>query len=426
MKEASPKAARLSVRPTARGWQAMFFGGLSLAVAFAIGTTQIYQLAYALLALLLASLALGYWASRGLTYTRRVPPGERLVAGRESTVDLVISNTAHHGRSPRAGVRDRIPSPRRFSAPPVEANSKQTLPVPVTFPRRGLYELGPAELQTFDPLGFLSFTRRFEERTEAVVYPKVLDLPGLPLRGRSAEAEARGAFARRGDEFSGLREYRHGDDRRHIHWKSVARMGELIVREFAADSPLRHAVLLDLDRPGLRVSEAEVEDAVSAAASILAHLDGLDLPFRLLLSDEGRAKSEFGSGETHFWRTMRMLATAKADGYRAPADFLEELSRDELGEGVVLVARTLGDDLAENVSKLRAAGLPVVVIAVASHTYKRSGAAGASEGRAASREAEREARFSGDVRRLELAGAAVRVVRQEGGVAALASNRGAV
>ena len=409
---------RLSVWPTARGWQVMFFGGLALAVALAIGTTQIYQLAYALLALLLASFALGFYSSRGLAYKRQIPPGERLVAGRESRVDLTISNAARHGKSPRSSARDNLPNPRRFAVPPVEANSKTTLPVPVTFPRRGLYELGPAELRTSDPLGFLDFTRGFGERTEAVVYPEVLSLPNLPLRGRSAEAEARGAFARRGDEFSGLREYRHGDDRRHIHWKSVARMGELIVREFAADSPLRHAVILDLDRPGLRVSEDEVEDAVSAAASILAHLDGLGLPFRLLLSDEGRARSEFGSGDTHFWKTMRMLATAKANGYKAPADFLEELPRDELGEGVVLIARTLGDDLSENVSRLRGAGLPVLVIAVAAHTYKKGGTA---------RDAEREARFSTDVRRLELAGATVREVRQDGGVAALAGgNRGAV
>jgi hypothetical protein len=59
--------SRLSVRPTGRGWQAIFFGTLSLLLAALIGTTQIYQLAYALLALLLASLALGFFSSRGLS-----------------------------------------------------------------------------------------------------------------------------------------------------------------------------------------------------------------------------------------------------------------------------------------------------------------------------------------------------------------------
>lgn len=410
--------SRLSVRPAARGWQALLFGGLSLFAAYMIGTTQLYQLAYALLGLLIVSLILGYWGSRGLRYTRRVPPDERLVAGRESNVDLILSNAARRAGSPRAEIADRLPTPRLFTAPPVEAGGKQKLPAPVDFPRRGLYELGPAEVRTTDPLGFLRFVRGFEEITEVVVYPRVFDLAGLPLRGRNTEAEARGAFARRGDEFSGLREYRHGDDRRHIHWKSVARTGELMVREFAADSPRRHAVVLDLYRPGLRVPEAEIEDAVSAAASVVSHLSGLGLHFRLLLSDGKRGESDFGSGEAHFWRVMRMLATARADGTDEPADLLEETPREELGEGLVLVSRSLGDPLAQAVSKIRAAGLPVVVVAVAAHTY-RGGSSAAGSGRSAAR----EARFLADVRGLELAGAAVRVVRREGGVAALAGKR---
>ncbi len=416
------------MRPTARGWQAVFFGTLSLAVAYLIGTTQIYQLAYALLALLLASLLLGYYSSRGLRYARRVPPEERLFAGRESNVELVLTNAARHGRSPRAQIADRLPNPLLFAAPPVEAGGVRRIPAPVSFPRRGLYELGPAEVSTTDPLGFLRFARRFGERMEVVVYPRVFDLADLPLRGRSAEAEARGAFARRGDEFSGLREYRRGDDRRHIHWKSVARTGELIVREFATDSPRRHAVVLDLHRPGLRVPETEIEDAVSAAASALSHLHGAGLPFRLLLADgEHAAKREangFGSGKAHFWRAMRMLATARASGTVETAAFLEETPRDELGEGLVLVSRSLGDALAGAVSKLRAAGLPVVVLAVAAHTYRTGGAQGGAAGSVGSRSAAREARFFGNVRRLELAGAAVRVVRREGGVATLAGGRG--
>lgn len=404
---------RLSVRPTARGWQALFFGALSLFVAYLIGTTQIYQLGYALLALFLASLALGYWFSRGLGHSRRLAAGERLTAGRESRVELLISNSSH-SESPGLEVMDRLPEPRLFASPPVAGGGTRKIPAPVSFPRRGIYELGPAEVSTADPFGFLRFARRFREVTQVVVYPKVFDLPGFPLRGRSAESGARASFARRGDEFSGLREYRHGDDRRHIHWKSVARTGELIVREFATDAPRRHAVILDLYRAGIRLPEAEVEDAISAAASVLTHLARLDLPFGLLCTDEGRGASGFGSGEAHLWEAMGLLATARADGNVEPAAFVDETPRDELGEEVVLISRSLGEDLLGSVWKLRAAGLPVVVVAVAAHTYRGSGGG---------RSAVREAAFSEDVRRLEHAGAAVRVVRRDGGVAALAGAR---
>ncbi len=404
--------SRLSVRPTGRGWQAIFFGALSLLMAALIGTTQIYQLAYALLALLLASLALGFFSSRGLSYARRLPANERPTAGHESSVDLLVSTSDL--RSPRAEVLDRLPEPRWFAVDPVVGNATRKVRTTVGFPRRGIYELGPAEVRTTDPFGFLRFARRFAERTEVVVYPRAYDLGGLPLGGRGVEPEAWGSFARQGDEFSTLREYRHGDERRHIHWKSVARTGDLIVREFSASSPRRYAVILDLHRAGLRVPEAEIEEAVSAAASVLAHLSDGNLPFRLLCADSERNVTAFATGETPFWNAMRLLATAKADGEAGPAAFLNETPRDELGEGIVLITRALGEDLMETATRLRAAGLSVVVVAVAAHTYRGTGGG---------RLAAREAAFSGAARRLELAGVAVRIVRREGGVAALAGDR---
>lgn len=404
--------SRLSVWPTGRGWQAIFFGALSLLLAAMIGTTQIYQLAYAFLALFLASLALGYFSSRGLSYGRRLPSNERPTAGHESGVELLVSN-ASDARSPWAEILDRLPEPRRFAVDSVQGNATRKVRTTVAFPRRGIYELGSAEVRTSDPFGFLRFARRFTQRTEVVVYPRSYDLGGFPLGGRGVEPEAWGAFARQGDEFSTLREYRHGDERRHIHWKSVARTGELIVREFSASSPRRYAVVLDLHRAGLRVPEAEIEDAVSAAASVLAHLSDGNLPCRLLCADANRNATEFAAGETPFWDAMRLLATAKADGDAEPAAFLNETSRDELGEGIVLATRTLNEDLVDATARLRAAGLSVVVVAVAVHTYRGTGGG---------RLAAREAAFSDVARRLELAGATVRAVRREGGVAALAED----
>lgn len=399
---------RLAVRPTGRGWQALFFGTLSLVVAYLLGTTQIYQLGYALLALILAAFALGFWLSRGLSYSRKIPDGERPTAGRKTRVELLVSN-ASLAASPRVEIVDRLPKPRFFELPPVDGRGIGRIKVPVIFARRGLYNLGPAEIKTKDPFGLLRFVRRFPEPMEVVVYPEVHELPGFPLRGSGADAGIRGAFSQRGDEFSGLREYRRGDERRHIHWKSVARTGELVVREFAASAPRRYAVVLDLQRAGLRASEAEVEDAISAGASVLSHLAAEGLPSKLLLSGEERGTADFGSGEGPYWAAMRLLALARADGNQGPAEFLDGVPRGELGEGVILISRAIGDGLVQSVTKLRASGLSVAVVAVAAQTY-RGGRAG-QEGR--------EVAFAADVRRLELAGAAVRVLRREGGVRSL-------
>jgi uncharacterized protein (DUF58 family) len=404
---------RCSARPTARGWQAICFGAFSLITAWLIGTTQLYQLAYALVGLLLVALVLGLIFSRGLRYARRVPTGERLVAGRPSRVETVVFN-ASRARSSGMEVVDHLPEQRLFVRSPVEGKGELAVWEQVLFASRGLYKLGPAEIRTTDPFGLLRFVRRFEARTEVVVYPEVFSLHGFPVRGRGTEAGSWDSFARRGDEFSDLREYRHGDDRRHIHWKSVARTGELIVKEFAQEAPQRQAVVLDLyRRAGIRVPE--IEDAVSAAGSVLRHLIQEGLPFRLLCTDRGRRTTGFGDDEASYWRAMDLLATARADGEVDTGNFLAEKLREEregLGEGVILISRSLSDDLLESARKLRVAGISVVVVALAAHTYRVENAS-----------SRREAAFSENVRRLELAGAEVRVVRRPGGVAVLAGDR---
>lgn len=407
-------ASRLSVRPTARGWQALVAGVLTLLVARLIGTTQFHQLAYALLVLPLASLVLGVMASRGLRYTRALPPGTRITAGTEARLRLLLER-ARFGAA-KVSVLDRVPGPRDFEFP--GARERYRIEVPLAFARRGVYELGPAEVSVADSFGLLRFARRFEERTEVVVYPKVYELRGFPLRGGNIEAGTRGSRGRRGEEFANLREYRRGDDRRHIHWKSLAHTGELFVKEFSLEAPRRHTVVLDLRREGLRTQEAEVEDAVSAAASVLTHLAREGLPFRLLAP--GSAGTGFDSDDDSYWEAMRLLATARADGVRTLGDIVLG-ERGGFGEGVILISRTRDEGLPLCVRKLRGSGLSVVVIALATHTYRTPPLPGAASGGVAQG---REAEFLRSVGRLEAAGATVRVVGHPEGVGGLSGARG--
>ncbi len=401
-------ALRLAVRPTARGWQALVIGLLVLIVARIIGTTQFHQLAYALLALPLAALILGWSSSRGLRFSRALPSGIRITAGRPAVIKLLLVNRSRFGSS-SVSVADRLPEPRNFEAPSLGGYGENTIEASLAFARRGVYELGPAEVGVTDPFGLLRFARRFEERTEVVVYPEVHDLYGFPLSGGNVEVGARGSRGQRGDEFASLREYRHGDDRRHIHWKSVARTGELYVKEFALEAPRRYTVALDLRREGLRIPEAEVDDAVSAAASVLTHLLRKRLPFRLVCANGAGVATEFGSGEAAYWEAMRLLAMARADGDRRLTEVVLA-EKGSLGESAVLLSRTRDEGLPECVRTLRRAGLSVVVVALATHTYRTPPGTG---GMAQNREAE----FLRIIDRLDAAGAAVRVMSHPAGVA---------
>lgn len=409
----APGASWISVRPTARGWQAILLGAFVMAVARLIGTTQFYQLAYVLLGLVVAALFLGLLGSRGISFSRNLPAGTRFTVGKPDRIDLLLTNTSRFDTS-EVTVTDRLPKLQSFEVPALRGGGGDVIEVPVDFGRRGIYELGPAEVRALEPFRMLQFVRKFRELTEVVVYPEVHDLSGISLGSGNTESGAGTYFGQRGEEFAGLREYRRGDDRRHIHWKSFARTGELFVKEFSLQAPLRYTVALDLQRGGFRTPEKEVEDAVSAAASTLNQLKEEQLPFRLLCTDKEGSATEFGSDEKSYWRAMRILATVGADG-NSDLGSVVLREQDPLGEGVVLVSRGGDENLPHTVRKLRAVGRSVVVLMVATHTYRPAG----TEDRGQAREAE----FLKSLGRLESSGARVLAVRHPAGVAGLAGAR---
>ena len=388
-------------------------GVFVMVVARLIGTTQFYQLAYVLLGLVVAAVVLGLLGSRGIGFSRNLPAGTRFTAGKPDRIDLLLTNSSRFDTS-EVTVIDRLPKPQSFEAPALRGGGGDVVEVPVNFGRRGVYELGPAEVRVLEPFRLLQFVRKFRRRTEIVVYPEVHELAGLSLGAGNTESGAGGSFGQRGEEFAGLREYRRGDDRRHIHWKSFARTGELFVKEFSLQAPLRYTVALDLRRRGLRVLEKEVENAVSAAASALTQLKEEQLPFRLLCTDKENTATEFGSGDASYWTAMRLLATVRAEGNEEfGSAILRE--RGKLGEGVVIVSRGGDEALPGTVRKLRGAGLSVIVLALATHTYRPAGTG--ERGQA------QEVEFSKNLGRLEASGAKVLAVRHPAGVAGLSGAR---
>ena len=109
-----------------------------------------------------------------------------------------------------------------------------------------------------------------------------------------------------------------------------------------------------------------------------------------------------------------MLATARADGDRRLGESVLG-EREGLGEGVVLISRTRDEDLPVCVRKLRGVGLSVIVVAIATHTYRTPpGTGGVAQNR--------EAEFLRSIDRLDAAGAAVRIVSHPVGVAGLSGN----
>ncbi len=97
--------------------------------------------------------------------------------------------------------------------------------------RRGPVDASSWVVGSGDPLGFFGGTHECPDSEVALVLPK---FKSLARRRPARELETAVAAPRAGSggDLFGVREYRPGDSLRRIHWRSTARHGELVVREF--------------------------------------------------------------------------------------------------------------------------------------------------------------------------------------------------
>jgi uncharacterized protein (DUF58 family) len=190
------------------------------------------------LALILACRLQAWFGVRGLNVTRVEPAA--VFAGDEATLHFKVSSI-HTYKRPLINIVEQFPEDLAFD------DLSPSLPVAPTFDRpvltqyrfrplhRGSYRLNTVEIQGMDALGLVRINRRLD--TEPVKL-RVMPLP-LPFdvklpRGAGwglAESEY-GKSKGSGIEPRGVREYTEGDSERFIHWKSTARAGRLLVKEF--------------------------------------------------------------------------------------------------------------------------------------------------------------------------------------------------
>jgi len=278
-----PRRPPRSLRPTRRGWTVVGAGVGLLVAGRILGAVPLDVIGVAALAAVAAAAVAVGLARSGLTVTRRVTP-TRLHVGDAARVDL-------HIRAERAvptfDLSDRIDAGRLRAgfvgsplAPGAVAESAYRLPTE----RRGRVELGPALLESTDPLGLVVRLRVVAPTESVLVRPRVhtVDPPGMAAGGRriATDGTARRAVADDdAGEFLAVRPYETGDDPRRVHWRSSARADDLMVRQFAA--PRLGTTLLVLDtRAGIPdPGGAAFERAVEAVSSLAVALGLARRPF---------------------------------------------------------------------------------------------------------------------------------------------------
>jgi uncharacterized protein (DUF58 family) len=134
--------------------------------------------------------------------------------------------------------------------------------------RRGVVPVGPAMSVKGDPLGVCRLEKAWTGAEELFVHPRISPLDRLgsgfvkDLEGHTTNDLSPSDIA-----FHTLREYVPGDDRRHVHWKTSARIGSLMVRQYV-DTRRSHLAVILSTSPDDYTDEDEFELAVSLAASL--------------------------------------------------------------------------------------------------------------------------------------------------------------
>ncbi|QUH00906.1 DUF58 domain-containing protein [Saccharopolyspora erythraea] len=271
-----------------------------------------------LLALLLAG------RSRfGLAARREVLP-MRVPVGSQALVRLHITGT---GRLPVGGLQLEDGTPHalggrpRFRLSDVPRRGGTVLEYDVQPSLRGVHQIGPLRTRIGDPFGLSEFERELAGRSRVVAVPRVVPLGGLPAGsglGTGEDGTTR-LRAGHGDDDSMVRQYRHGDDMRRVHWKTTARRDELMVR--AEERPWQGGTTVLLDRrtaahrgTGARSS---IEWAVSAAASISLHLNRHGRQVRLVTEDGRQLAGGSGPADGgHDEAVLDSLAALRASTQR--------------------------------------------------------------------------------------------------------------
>ncbi|MFG1676114.1 DUF58 domain-containing protein [Micromonospora sp. NPDC049282] len=312
-----------------------------------------------------AGVAVGYavvtaaWRPR-LTVERHADP-DRVARGEPAAMELAVRNTGRL-RAANLVAEDRcagelVPVPLLRLRP--GRDTRVRYPVPTQ--RRGVVPVGPLRVVRRDPLGLVALARGYGGTAPVWVHPRIHPMSAVPTgAGRSLDGRT-DSVPHGSITFDSLREYVVGDELRRVHWRTSARVGELMVRENVDTSLPRLVVVLDNRAAAHPVRSAGVaesfEAACEAAASVVAAAVREDLPVHLLLVAPAEVEPAGAAGPLD-----RLAAVELAGGgTEVLSASTSRLRQERLGDTLVfLTGPGAGDELG-HVGALRGAYPSVVV-----------------------------------------------------------------
>jgi uncharacterized protein (DUF58 family) len=271
-----PRAAQPAGRVIRRGWAACSSAGRAAIITgvacwllgLRLGWQELF-LAAACCAIALA-VAVGFVIGRpSLDIEIELDPS-RVKAGEKAMGRLVATNRS---RARLRKLNVEVPvgeSVAGFEVPALAAGASHDEVFIVPTIRRSVIAIGPARAVRSDPLGLLRRDAVEQTAAELFVHPLITPLESLAAGlQRDLEGQVTRDLSSSDLAFHALRDYQPGDDRRHVHWRSTAKIGRLVVRQYQDTRRLRLTLVVD-GATGSYQTEEEFELAMSVAGSICA------------------------------------------------------------------------------------------------------------------------------------------------------------
>lgn len=248
------------------GWLVLAAAGASALIAGILGWVEFTFLSATLIGGFLIAACFAFGRA---TYavTIELNP-RRVVAGQRALGRMLVVNS---GRKTLIPTRMELPvgtGVAEFTVPRLApgAESEELFAMPTN--RRALILAGPAVSVRGDQLGLIRRTVSWTDQVELFVHPQTTRLlataPGLV---RDLEGQTSSVITNSDLAFHALRQYEPGDDIRNVHWRTSARTGQLMVRQYT-ETRRSQLLLMQSSETTYYASEDEFELGISVMASI--------------------------------------------------------------------------------------------------------------------------------------------------------------
>jgi uncharacterized protein (DUF58 family) len=273
---------------TGSGWVVLGVAIVAIVLSVVFGWQEFSYLGTVLFAAIVISIPFLFGrASYGVLIElnpRRVVVGDRAM-GR-----MLVTNTSSRSLAP---TRMELPVGQglaEFQLPTMKPKAEHEELFAVPTNRRAVIVAGPAESVRGDQLGLLRRAVRWAEPVDLFVHPLTVRLvPSAAGLVKDLEGQVSKKITSSDIAFHALRPYVPGDDRRYVHWRTSARVGQLMVRQFQ-ETRRSQLTMIHSTMSALYASDEEFELAMSVTASIASQVirDGTQMS---VVSEAGIWKS---------------------------------------------------------------------------------------------------------------------------------------